>query len=691
MPVLLVLLLLLALPAAAQSPIPTLLLDEQPVGEPSIRSIGGGFPDAIATDGTNFLIVSTSVVKLYSYGQVAMLVDANAQPLLKRSIRLSGGGEYAAEAAWSGRVYLVVLGSYVGSVRGIRIDAAGNVLDPKPIEIHPAGALSGSALIEVVWDGGQFVVAHLVSGPKLIATRVSETGEILQNDIEIPGVLSLNVAARRGMTVFVWSDAAAMHSRTMNPAGVLGPTVDIPAIRDAPLVVTEDGFLQLVAVGSEIEAQHFGLNGQPDRAIERLPLNATAALRVVPSGTSFLLLARPTPDAPYRAVHIDSSGEMLDAPREVPGFEGLVASTGDKTLVTWPVADGPPGYTPSATVARPLESTEPVRIHREYAAQGSPRVSWQGLQPIVSWNENAPHAKAIGSTTVTQPGGDGGFEVAMASSPSATLHVLLRGSFGLAAAVGERDSVVIDSERVNSQFVRAVWTGRDFMIVWAREPRSTLAVDIVGARVSSDGALIDGPHVIGNAGQLLDVAIGASASQVLVVYQSGGVARAVRLDANGAWPAEDITTPADQQYLANPFSVASDGVNFFISWINRGNREPNDWIGGRLFDPNGRGLIPLTQYSSGGDTKQLMVAFWTGSNYLIVWSQLYPPSTLFAARASADGRLLDYPPVRIGTIDGVVTSLSRGPGGQIAVAYTRNLRVYTRLIVPARQHSVSHR
>jgi hypothetical protein len=112
MPLLLVFL-LVALPAAAQSSLPTLLLDEQPVAQPAVAPVGGGFPSAVATDGTNFLIVSTTVLKLMALGQVAMLVDSSGRPLLDTSVHLpSDGGDYTAIAVWNGRIYLVVMRSY---------------------------------------------------------------------------------------------------------------------------------------------------------------------------------------------------------------------------------------------------------------------------------------------------------------------------------------------------------------------------------------------------------------------------------------------------------------------------------------------------------------------------------------------------------------------------------------------------
>jgi hypothetical protein len=699
MPLLLVFL-LVALPAAAQSSLPTLLLDEQPVAQPAVAPVGGGFPSAVATDGTNFLIVSTTVLKLMALGQMAMLVDSSGRPLLDTSVHLpSDGGDYTAIAVWNGRIYLVVMRSYEGRTYAVRIDRSGRLLDPAPIEIHVGGEFVGTADGTVVWDGGQFVVTTIAYPRRAVATRLRESGEVLENDIEIASdPSSLFSAVRNGMTIFVWVDNAGLtHSRSMSSAGVLSPVIGVAAIRRATLLVTDDGFLQLVASDAGIDAQHLGLDGQVDAPVVHLSFNDAAGLKVIRSGASYLLLVRSAADGTYRAAHVNSRGEMLDASREVPAPPSdfaLISSNGDHTLVSWGIAGDVAGYAPQITFARPLESTEAVQIHRDFVMQSSPRVSWKGTQTVVDWNENGPRTQSG-----LQLGDDHDVAAAMASSPAATLHLIGRGGTiyagytrnALYALMNGHDPLLVDSHPIDAQYVRAVWTGRDFIVVWAHPPAGTDQVDILGARISADGALIDGPTVIADAKRLSDIGIGASASQVLVVYQTAGTARGVRLDAFGAWPADDITTVADLQFNAGSFSVASDGANFFVSWINRSNREPNDWIGGRLLDARGHALTPLTQYSSGGDTKQVMSAFWTGTDYLMVWSREPGSSDLFASRAAADARLLDYPPVHIGSIDGLAESIARGPGGQVAVAYTRDRRVYTRLIVPARQHSASHR
>lgn len=156
MPLILVVVLFLPTVAAAQIPIPTALQAEQPVAEPTIGPIEGGDPVDVATDGANFLITSSVVLHFISFGQYAMLVNGNAQPLWPASVLVEKDA-FSASAAWNGREYLVVSGWGDGSARAARLTAAGVLLDPKPIDIKPLAQYATPPGVMAAWDGSQFV------------------------------------------------------------------------------------------------------------------------------------------------------------------------------------------------------------------------------------------------------------------------------------------------------------------------------------------------------------------------------------------------------------------------------------------------------------------------------------------------------------------------------------------------------
>ncbi|HSP35151.1 MAG TPA: hypothetical protein VLU46_12610, partial [Thermoanaerobaculia bacterium] len=189
--------------------IPTLLLPEQPVADLPAGPYAGGDPSAIATDGTNFLIVSTGIIKSYPVGQSAMLVDANANPLWKTSVGISREG-MSAGAASNGREYLVAYADKAGSTKAVRLDLKGNMLDQTPIEILTGNAnFQGTHPIDVLWNGNEFVVITTVGYPPVMtATRISESGAVLQNGIALldNAVWPIHAAAGHGVTVFTWND-----------------------------------------------------------------------------------------------------------------------------------------------------------------------------------------------------------------------------------------------------------------------------------------------------------------------------------------------------------------------------------------------------------------------------------------------------------------------------------------------------
>ncbi|HWW60664.1 MAG TPA: hypothetical protein VN181_04780, partial [Thermoanaerobaculia bacterium] len=115
-------------------------------------------------------------------------------------------------------------------------------------------------------------------------------------------------------------------------------------------------------------------------------------------------------------------------------------------------------------------------------------------------------------------------------------------------------------------------------------------------------------------------------------------------------------------------SLTTDGERFLATWISAPFTN-NAWIGARLVTRDGTLAGDPSKYllSLGGPNKSSLRALWTGTNYLVLWKeQLH----LTAVRVSRDGELLDYPPLRIGTIPSAFDAMLTAPE-TLAVAYTR--------------------
>ena len=694
-----VFLLLITLPALAQTPVPTVLLPEEPVAEPSILPIGGGYVEAIATDGTNFLVVSTESSHFITFAHHVMLVSPAGLPLLKTDLVFDQPPLLASFAtvalASNGSEYFIAFKDAYDGIHGVRIDNAGNVLDETPIEIRGKGLFDGSGYLRVLSDGTQFIV--ITTRPSSLvqtAARVSASGQVLQRDIVLgANSFSVSAAAAHGLTLFSWTDQSGNHLRTLSSAGELGEVRDLPPSRTGTgLLEAPDGFLLFTDAG----VQHLDRSGQTDGMPYQLPAKSLKVL--TPAGTSYLLLFS-SDDGTLQAVHMNSKGVLIDSPHSIvsPPFDSFyVAANASGALFAWSVS-GPTSYDFASTFVRPMDgdASTAVQVHRDYAPQWDPRVVWQGNQPKVAWNDFGVRQKTIGlpvSAPFT-PASD--IEYGVVSSPATTVHLIARGvtdvsqSPALYAQVVGSEPVLIDPQPFDPRFVRSVWTGRDFMVIWTR----TGTTDILGARLDQTGKLIDGPHIIANAARLDDIAVAASESEVLVVYYVLGITHGVLLTPYGEVPTNDISTLPELGYGQKSFSVASDGMNFLVTWIlyAHNGQPPDDRVGGRIIDANGVALTPLTQYSSGRELKDAPAAFWDGTSYLVVWPAF---GSLWAMRIATDGTPFDQHPIHLGTFDGVVTSIARAASGQLLIAYTRGIdrtRAFTRFVVPARQRAAVHR
>ncbi len=153
----------------------------------------------------------------------------------------------------------------------------------------------------------------------------------------------------------------------------------------------------------------------------------------------------------------------------------------------------------------------------------------------------------------------------------------------------------------------------------------------------------------------------------------------------------DIGEIAPPQALANPIAITSDGEDFLMTWIS-GMNGTSSYIGSRRVLANGDMPEPIRIDSLGDDTKDSMTTFWMGSNYLVVWSKRMLNGQiheLWALRIGRDGRLIDYPPHRIGAVNGGAP-LWAYKDGVLAIAYARDARIYWRFIVVPRRRAAAH-
>ena len=280
---------------------------------------------------------------------------------------------------------------------------------------------------------------------------------------------------------------------------------------------------------------------------------------------------------------------------------------------------------------------------------------------MVMWEEAGLRVRRLsGHVEVLDPSTDS-TPFALAAGPVSTFAAWNNYPDMKAAVVGRSPAFLAQARATPV----AVWTGSDFAVAWAALGRVFIA------RFSAEGErLFELGGGTNSIGVSRVAAIGASGTKVLAVWSDTDLVGRGAVAGSGSTV---LTDPiAQREDRAAEFSVAGDGRDFLVTWINQGIAS-NDFIMGRRVGADGRTIGAANYYSGGGDSKYALRVFWTGTNYLVVWATREDRgvSNLWAARIAANGTLIDSPPHHIGALAGSVRSWAWS-GGRLAVAYVRS-------------------
>jgi hypothetical protein len=461
-------LLLLTSALHAQQPIPSQLLGEVPVADTVVQHTrGGGFAD-LATDGHNFMLVSTSG------SHNVMLVDASGKPLLPSSWVFAGEDAERASVASSGNTFLVVWGT-TGGTSAVLFDTRGNPIKA-PFRIHDDGPgiqpISSGIPVkqptrrDVVWTGTEYLVLNLSSAfatppgvgitYSLVAIRVSNSGDILQNDIATGlSTDSAVVASRNGVTVI----ATPEHYAVL-PGLPVRFSVRVPS-DDVAITAGDDGFLIVVTTVAGITARHLDPGGGADGEPFAIAAGAAARADVAWDGSSYVITWADDQGS-IRALHVSGRGDRLDLSpiviaQRAGAANATVAAAGAATLVAWD-AD-------SLTFAAPLRNRSDVSVvHRIDSGEGAPHAMWSDGVPRVAWNdESGVRARELPASSAVIA--DGAL-IAVAARSTGDLYATTAAS-RLSVTVNGRTTVISEA---NTQLARAAATSDGFILVWAEVP-----------------------------------------------------------------------------------------------------------------------------------------------------------------------------------------------------------------------------
>ncbi|HXH39217.1 MAG TPA: hypothetical protein VNN08_11365 [Thermoanaerobaculia bacterium] len=704
----------LAVSATAQTAIPTLLQPERAISIP--ETTDNPFPgnSSVAGNGKDFLIVTAQDHYAGGSTHALMLVDSDGRPLPPSSILFPFSLGLNDGVASNGHDFLAAFGGH-GATTGVRVSADGALMDSTPIIIH-ASTRPGfsehdtSGARSVAWDGSQYVVLTTIErltaqktptaslhGPLEefeIVTRVGVDGQILQNDLEVDRGVNNAIAARNGISVMAWS-AGGVFIRTMTGAGSLSDPnqISLANARAISIAAGDDGFLLVWSEGvsNTVRTQHLDPGGLPDAPSLTVSVaSGPDLLAVTWDGAAYRVAWSSAESKTIESTRVNAAGVEASAATLANGGGAALAFNGESTLLAWNDSD-------LGTRARPAEIAGAGQlVHRFFNPQSLNAIGFTPGGPSVAWTEGTSRLTNVSSGASSPQINDGSYTFIRGLNRP----LIISGTtapFTFRYADGSGQPFALPTKK-------PFWIGSAFLCLWTDPAPVTdpfAVLPLYAQRFDAIGAPIDGtPRQIGTSYSLSGgsagpaalyegVFAGASASEALVAYvDPSATLRGVLIVDDNQFI--DIGVIASPQDLANPIAITSDGHDSLVTWIS-GMNGTNSFIASRRVLADGSMPAASRIDSPGNDTKDSMETFWTGQNYLVVWSKRESygqDHELWALRLRRDGTLIDYPPQRIGSISGEAPKWAY-QNGVLAIAWQRDPRVYSSVIGIPRRRAVT--
>ena len=352
---------------------------------------------------------------------------------------------------------------------------------------------------------------------------------------------------------------------------------------------------------------------------------------------------------------VDSSGTVLDpdgiAVSLTPeGQADPAVAFGDTSyLVVW--VDSRNGvaniYGTRVTAAGAVLDPSGIAICADPAGQVVPAVAFDGASWLVAWQDSRDGEPDIYGTRVATDG-----------------------------SVLDSSGIAIASLAEDQAYPAIASDGTTFLVTW-QDKRGGSFLDIYGARLSADGAVLDSSGILISAAvndQSLPAATFDGVNYLVVWddFRGNGTydIYATRIDPGGTVldPAGiAVSRYASQEYAP---AVAFSGSNFLTVWHDSRNSHKD--IYGIRVGTDGTVLdlrqIPIST-AAGSQSNPAMAS--DGTNYLAVWHEWRTDSVndIFAVRVALDGAVLDSLGIAISTAakDQIYPAVAAGTTGFLAV------------------------
>ncbi|UCF80506.1 MAG: hypothetical protein JSV08_08350 [Acidobacteriota bacterium] len=634
---------------------PEILVDPSPVIGPAS---GNQEVPSVASNGTDYFVAWEDRRNGTDDDIYGARVTSDGTVLDPMGIRITTttNGQWDPSVASNGTDYFVAWW-VSGNIYGARVASDGTVLDPFPFDIavstaagtqrNPSTASNGTDYF-VVWEdernGADFDIygARVRASDGLLLDGPSDTGGIAVSTAaiwqEYPSVAS------NGTDYFVaWQDYRNWATTDY----------DIYGAR----VRASDGLL---------------LDGPPDTG--GIAVSTAADDQEDPSvasnGTDYFVAWQDSRN--YGASKYDIYGTRVTSDGTVLDSTGIavstatnhestpsVASNGTNYFVAWEDSRSGSWDIYGARVASNGTVLDPAGIAVSTAAsnQYNPSVASNGTDYFIAWNQylvgyDVYGARVASNGTVLDPTG-------------ITVSTTASGQIAPSAASN----------------------GTDYFVAW-QENRNGTDFDIYGARVASDGTVLDSsgialstaaddqerPSVASNGTDYFVAWADYRSGTNLDIYGARVTSAGAVLDPAGI----AVSTAADMQYWP---SVASNGTDYFVAWYDKRNGTDTDIYGARVraFDgylhdgPPDTGGIAV---STAADDQSVPSAASNGTDYFVAWDDwrndggCFCDWDIYGARVTSAGTVLDPAGIAVSTVaDGYMPPSVASNGTDYFVAW----------------------
>lgn len=628
--------------------------------DPVAIRIGPGWVGATAIDvafnGKAYLVVWTDLANRVNCARVSAAGDV----LDSKPVVVTENTAFGPAVSSDGRDFLLVWSELVDGVQSLsaaRVGADGTVIDPGGVSLGAEG-LDGTDA-EIGFDGAGFMVAFTKAAASVgvWGLRVGPDGTAVGTAFPISGPLGdkgqspeIAFAAPWDSYLVVWQAGNAVYGRRVRSDGaVLGTS-------ESMLSPGAKAWWPRVAFGTASSGWTVTWAGDPDLYSVRVDAQGAVVgapqvkvsagdvgMPAVASNGSECLVVwyelNGSWDIFGKRISVD--GNVLDSqPRLVSMTNNrqrtpAVAFDGTNHLVLW--ADDRNGTElRAARVGATGEVLDkvPIEVTSTPEPESAPDVAFNGTDYLAVWTRSAPPSAEIRAARISTAG--------VVKDPSGIL--------------------ISASSNQGSPTVAALGSG--FLVAWVGQAGESS--DILGKRVAADGSLLDGGPIMIGTGPNEQTAPSASSDgkNYFVVWEEarpGWDVVGARVTADGL-----VIDPIPLGIGVHPYrserdpDIAFDGSRYGVVWRD----EPEFKIQGAYVSTEG--LVQTSFGVSGEEAAHPAIAF-DGTGFFTVWKQSEhgAPSEIMASAEGYVGRLTSD------DLQDTMPALASSGAGWLLVAYEK--------------------